>query len=87
MFRALYCGVAALFVSVDAFGQEGYQKPPQAEQRSMAKLTPWPTSLRVMMQWHSGQTRAFCESATRRAGASEDGVSGRFLPFFLIQAW
>lgn len=30
MFRALLCGVFALTVSIDAFGQEGYQKPPQA---------------------------------------------------------
>src|SRR6476659_2129847 len=30
MFRALLCGVFALTVSLDAFGQEGYQKPPQA---------------------------------------------------------
>ncbi len=30
MFRVLLCGVCALTISVDAFGQEGYQKPPQA---------------------------------------------------------
>src|SRR5262245_12608961 len=30
MFRALLCGVFVLTVSIDAFGQEGYQKPPQA---------------------------------------------------------
>jgi dipeptidyl aminopeptidase/acylaminoacyl peptidase len=30
MFRALLCGVCVLTVSIDAFGQEGYQKPPQA---------------------------------------------------------
>jgi dipeptidyl aminopeptidase/acylaminoacyl peptidase len=30
MFRALLCGVFALTVSTDAFGQEGYQKPPRA---------------------------------------------------------
>lgn len=30
MFRALVCGVFALTASTDAFGQEGYQKPPQA---------------------------------------------------------
>ncbi|VTS02439.1 glutamyl peptidase : Glutamyl peptidase OS=uncultured Acidobacteria bacterium GN=HGMM_F17D01C19 PE=4 SV=1: Peptidase_S9 [Gemmata massiliana] len=30
MFRLLLCGVCALTISVDAFGQEGYQKPPQA---------------------------------------------------------
>ena len=30
MFRLLLCGVCALSISVDAFGQEGYQKPPQA---------------------------------------------------------
>ncbi len=30
MFRSLLCGVCALIATVDAFGQEGYQKPPQA---------------------------------------------------------
>src|SRR5262245_11758256 len=30
MFRLLICGVLAVTISVDAFGQEGYQKPPQA---------------------------------------------------------
>ena len=30
MCRALMCGVFALLTAVDAFGQEGYQKPPQA---------------------------------------------------------
>ena len=30
MFRALLCGVFAVTITVDAFGQEGYQKPPQA---------------------------------------------------------
>jgi dipeptidyl aminopeptidase/acylaminoacyl peptidase len=30
MFRALLCGVAVLTASIDAFGQEGYRKPPQA---------------------------------------------------------
>ncbi len=30
MFRVMLCGVFALTISVDAFGQEGYQKPPQA---------------------------------------------------------
>src|SRR3954466_4889777 len=30
MFRVLLCGVCAVTISVDAFGQEGYQKPPQA---------------------------------------------------------
>ncbi|MBN9119198.1 MAG: S9 family peptidase [Planctomycetes bacterium] len=30
MLRALLCGVFVLTVSIDAFGQEGYQKPPRA---------------------------------------------------------
>lgn len=30
MFRSLVCGAFVLLSSVDAFGQEGYQKPPQA---------------------------------------------------------
>ncbi len=30
MFRILICGVFAVTISVDAFGQESYQKPPQA---------------------------------------------------------
>ncbi|AWM40628.1 Prolyl tripeptidyl peptidase precursor [Gemmata obscuriglobus] len=30
MLRAFLCGVFVLFSSVDAFGQDGYQKPPQA---------------------------------------------------------
>lgn len=30
MVRVLLCGVCALFIAVDAFGQAGYQKPPQA---------------------------------------------------------
>lgn len=30
MFRSLLCGVFALIASVDAFGQDAYQKPPQA---------------------------------------------------------
>src|SRR5262245_21690964 len=30
MLRAALCGVFALMITLDAFGQEGYQKPPQA---------------------------------------------------------
>ncbi len=30
MFRAFLCGVFAVTITLDAFGQEGYQKPPQA---------------------------------------------------------
>jgi dipeptidyl aminopeptidase/acylaminoacyl peptidase len=29
MFRAILCGVCAVTITLDAFGQEGYQKPPQ----------------------------------------------------------